>query len=273
MPQLGMPALWRLAIWGGLATFALFAAVIATYSNTGLQRQAAASPSGRISSGQAPPDQAPPSQATSGQAPSGQVNSGAGTSQPRIPVEFGPRPSETAEETRRLVVAVGALTADRDQALARIAALERNLDSVTGSIKRDRIANAQPAAAPAPPQAPSPPASAPTMARPEAPAPRPEQQVARPEPPAPPAPETAMAPTPTPPRLQQPVRPRRRRRRCRQSGGIRVHGARERASRAARGGGRPRGRCRRRAQLRRPAHTLAIDQEQRPGSRGAFIQW
>jgi hypothetical protein len=33
MPQLGMPALWRLVAWGGFATVALFVAVIFSYSN------------------------------------------------------------------------------------------------------------------------------------------------------------------------------------------------------------------------------------------------
>jgi hypothetical protein len=43
----GMQALWRLAMWGTLATFALFTAVLSTYSNAGSQRQAAAATSGQ----------------------------------------------------------------------------------------------------------------------------------------------------------------------------------------------------------------------------------
>jgi hypothetical protein len=191
MPQLGMPALWRLAAWGGIASFALFAAAISAYSNAGSLRQAAASAS------------------------SGPATSGQGTLQSRIPAgEFGPRPSETAEETRRLAEAVRALAADRDQALSRIAALEHNLDGVTGTIKRDRIANAQPTAAPTPTQS-SPPAAAPAasaapvagaapvvsaapVARPELPAVRPEMQVARPETPAAPVAEIATTTLPAP---------------------------------------------------------------------------
>jgi hypothetical protein len=121
--QFGMQALWRLTSWGGLATFALFAAVISAYSNAGSQRQAAA--------------------ATSGQ----------GIKQPRAEVgDFAAQPSETAEETRRVAETVRNLAADRDQVLTRIAALERNLDGVTGSIKRDRIAGSQPSQQPALPQ-------------------------------------------------------------------------------------------------------------------------
>jgi hypothetical protein len=179
MPQLGMPALWRLAAWGGIATFALFAAALSAYSNAGSLRQAAASAS------------------------SGPATSGQGTLQSRIPGgEFGPRPSETAEETRRLAEAVRALAADRDLALSRIAALERNLDGVTGTIKRDLIASAQPTAAPTPPQSPppiaAPAASAAPVARPELPAARPETQVARPEAPAAPVAEIATTTLPGP---------------------------------------------------------------------------
>src|SRR6202035_3375432 len=94
VPRLGMPALWRLAIWGGLATSALFAAVISVYSHTGAQRQTALIASGQTSSGQA----------TSA-------------------VESGPRPGETAEEIRRVAEAVRSLAADRDQLLTRVAAL------------------------------------------------------------------------------------------------------------------------------------------------------
>jgi hypothetical protein len=134
--QFGMQALWRVATWGGLATFALFAAVIAAYSNAGAQRQTAS------------------------------ITAGQGTKQPRAPIaDFAPQPSESAEETRRLAEAVHNLAADHDQVLTRIAALERNLDGVTGSIKRDRIAGppqppvqVPPQISPTPPQTPQQPA-------------------------------------------------------------------------------------------------------------------
>src|SRR5580704_14680795 len=101
-PQLGMQALWRLAIWGGVATFALFvAAISAFFSSPGSHRQTAA-PAGQTTTVQVSPAQ--------------------GAAQPETSAgAFAPRSSETAEETRRLAEAVRALAADRDQALSRIA--------------------------------------------------------------------------------------------------------------------------------------------------------
>jgi hypothetical protein len=159
--QFGMQALWRLAVWGGLATFAIFAAVISAYSNAGAQRQTAA------------------------------ITSGQGTKQPRGAVgEFAPQPSETAEETRHLAEAVRNLAADHDQVLTRIAAIERNLEGVTGSIKRDRTAG--------PPQIPqqSPQQSlqqTPQQSAPQIPTTA-AAPVGRPEPPAAPATEAANSP-------------------------------------------------------------------------------
>jgi hypothetical protein len=172
VPQLGMQALWRLAIWGGAAILALFVAVMSAFSSAGSQRQTAA--------------------ITSGQVASDPATAGQGSVQPRIPSgEFGPQPGETTEETQRLAEAVRALTADRDQALARIAALERNLDGITGTIKRDRIASPQPTPSQPPLQNPSPAAGSTPSARQEAPA-------ARPEMPAAPVTGTAIIPAPTP---------------------------------------------------------------------------
>ncbi len=92
------------------------------------------------------------------------------------------RAGDTAEETRRLAEAVRALTLDRDQALARIAALERNFDGVTGTIKRDLTPTLPPPPTPSPPQNPSAATSPAPPARPETPA----------------APEAAVTPTPIP---------------------------------------------------------------------------
>jgi hypothetical protein len=200
MSQRGMPALWRLAIWGGLATLALLAAAISGYSSAGSHRPTAPIASGPIASGQA--------------------STGPASAQPRIP-------GETAEETRRLAETVRGLATDRDQVLARIAALERNLDGATGTIKRDRFAGLQPAT-PSPPQNPSPAAGAvpatrpeapaaltetpaaraetPVM-RPEAPATRPEAPIARTETPATPVKEAAVTPAPTPAATAQPSEP------------------------------------------------------------------
>jgi hypothetical protein len=185
-PQFGMQALWRLAIWGGLATIALFAAAISAYSNAGSQRQAAAINGGQAALSQAAPNQATSGQASSAQGSPSQGSSGQGTAQPRTSAaEFGARPGETAEETRRLAEAVRSLAAERDQVLTRIAALERNLDGVTGSIKNDRLANPPQAVLQTPVQTPPPSPSTATSAPPPV----------RPETPAAPVMEAALPPT------------------------------------------------------------------------------
>jgi hypothetical protein len=153
VPRRGMRALWRLAIWGGLATFALFAAVLSAYSHGGAERRMAA---------------LTPSQGTAA---------------------AESRSAESAEETRRLAETVRSLAADRDQLITRIAALEHNLDGITGSIKRER------AGLPSPSPRPNASAAAGTapVARPEV-APAPTTEAAAPTvPPAPPSPVSQPA--------------------------------------------------------------------------------
>jgi NAD-specific glutamate dehydrogenase len=106
-PQFGMSDLWRLTIWGGLATIALFAAVLSIqHENAGAERLKAS------------------------------ITSGQGTKESRTSTgEFEARPDVTTEETRLLAEAVRNLLADNDQLLTRIAALERNLDGITGAIR------------------------------------------------------------------------------------------------------------------------------------------
>lgn len=132
-PRSGMQSLWRLTIWGTLASVSLFFAVISAYSNAGTHRAAAAS---------SPPDGLQAAEQETAQ----QRNSIA---------DLRAQSASNAEETRRLSQAVRALAGDRDQLTTRIAALERNLDGVTGSIKR------------APPATPT--TNAAPSARPEAP--------------------------------------------------------------------------------------------------------
>ncbi|MET0632368.1 MAG: hypothetical protein ABWY92_16045 [Xanthobacteraceae bacterium] len=67
-------------------------------------------------------------------------------------------PPEKDAESRRLSEVLGALVADREQLVARIGAIERNLEDVTGSIQRQAAAAA---AAPSPPVPASPAAAAP----------------------------------------------------------------------------------------------------------------
>jgi hypothetical protein len=115
---------WRLGAWSAITVLSVAAVVIAAYTETGARR---------LALGDVPviPSAAPPS------APD--------------------------MESRRLADAVRALTADRDRLTARVSALERNLDDVTGSIPNlsaERSAP-NPGASPLPPAlAPAPPVSA-----------------------------------------------------------------------------------------------------------------
>jgi hypothetical protein len=117
-----MRSLWRPAIWGGSATAALAIAVAAGYSDTGSRRMAAAG---------APVATAQKMGAT-------------------------PVPAEVDAETHRLSEAVRILAADRERLVARIAALERNVEDMTGSVKRQ----------PAPPSTGDSPAPSPAVAAP-----------------------------------------------------------------------------------------------------------
>jgi hypothetical protein len=125
-----MRSLRRLAIWGTSATVALAIAVIAGYSDLGARRSMVAS------SG---PGNGPKADA---------------------------RTPEIEAETQRLADAVRVLTAGREQLVARIGTLERSLEDITGSIKRqDPAAGA--AALPAPPSGSSatPPAASPSPSK------------------------------------------------------------------------------------------------------------
>ena len=118
---------WRLGAWSAITILSVAAAVVAAYTETGAHRLAA---------GDSP--------ATANRAPS----------------------SGSDSETRRLADVVRALAADRDRLAARVSALERNLDDVTGSIPgRPGSEAGNPGASPLPPSlAPGPPASAPPAA-------------------------------------------------------------------------------------------------------------
>jgi len=159
-----MRALWRLAIWGSSAAFALAIAVVAGYSDTGSRRlMAAATPSSAAGAAQ---KAAPPTAAQAA------------------------RPPENDAETRRLAEAVRVLAADRERLVARIGTLERNLEDVTGSIKRQAATATGGAAAPPPASPASPP-----VAMPPAPAPSKEAAVTPPaEPSGPPRPAAAEPP-------------------------------------------------------------------------------
>jgi len=119
--------LGRFLLWAGLAAVAAGSAALAAQTPTGSQRLAAFLGRGGPSVGATNP--AP----RSGAVPS--------------------RPSDAEIEAPRLADAVRVLSADRDRLLARLEALERNID-VTASIPRENAAS--PAPAPAAPAAPSP---------------------------------------------------------------------------------------------------------------------
>jgi hypothetical protein len=151
-------SLRRLAIWGGTATLALLLAVVASYSDGGARRLAAAE-----------------AQKTSAPAP--QLASG-------LP--------ELEGQVQRLAALVDVLAIERERLTTRINTLERNLDDVTGAIKRQAAAAVPPPApmAAAPPvswAAPSPPLSVPSPP-PAIPVPAPIKEAAR-----------EVAPPPTPP--------------------------------------------------------------------------
>jgi hypothetical protein len=105
MPPYGMLPLARLATWGVLATISLGLAVISAYSSA--PRPTAAD---------------------------------TGSAQSRTSAA---EPGEVDANTRRLIEAVRRLAADREELLARVASLERNLADVTGSINRDASAASQ----------------------------------------------------------------------------------------------------------------------------------
>src|SRR5882672_6930809 len=104
----------RLAIWGGTATMALVMAVVAGYSGNASRPSAAAAA--------AAPDAAA--------APSNVQKSDGRTAR------LDARAPDIEAATQRLADVVRVLTADRDQLVARVGTLERNLEDITGAIKR-----------------------------------------------------------------------------------------------------------------------------------------
>lgn len=97
----------RLATWGTSAAVALMVAALITFSNSGSQR--------------------------TGLAVAGLTQ---GESQLVTTAQLTARSSDLDAEKRRLDDAIRLLAADRDRLLTRVASLERNLDDITGSIRR-----------------------------------------------------------------------------------------------------------------------------------------
>src|SRR5262249_6600369 len=147
-PPFDLRALLRLAIRGCAASGALMVAVISAYSTAGSHRPAAA----------APRDAA-------------QISA--------ITAQLVTRAGDMENETRRLSETVQALTADRDRLLARVASLERSLQDVTGSIKRQAAAVLGPPTLSLSAITPAPPAPQPPVREPAAPRPPTEPPTAR----------------------------------------------------------------------------------------------
>jgi len=103
--------LWRLFGWGTVASLALTAVVLTSQTEAGSRRLRAAFDD---------------------------------SVEPAAVVSALPRGADSSAEARRLAVQVRELTADRDRLTARIATLERHLEDMTGSIKRqdERLAAA-----------------------------------------------------------------------------------------------------------------------------------
>jgi hypothetical protein len=114
---LDLRGLARLAGWGAGAVTALLVAVMATHSEPGAKRMAAAF--------------------------------GGGTSQAGESIPVAARSAEIEFERQQLSATVRSLAADRDRLLTRVTVLERNLEDVTGSIPRTP---AKPAAPVEPPR-------------------------------------------------------------------------------------------------------------------------
>jgi SPOR domain len=125
-PTFTLRKLERLALWGSAAAAAMFVAVIAGRSDLGVQRIAGFLPSVH-----------PPA------------------ARAAHPKEAAAAPLDTEAVTQQLVEAVRGLSEDRARLAARLAAIEHNLDDVTGSLARQIEAartppwpdNAPPAAA------------------------------------------------------------------------------------------------------------------------------
>jgi hypothetical protein len=123
--QLDHPSLWRLGSWGAASVGAVVVALLASQSSMGWRReQTAASDLAR---------QAQQLQSTA---------------------------RESQSETRRLVSAVDTLNSDRDRLYSRVTVLEQGLESVTGSIARQKAVAALPQASATPSPATEPPSAA-----------------------------------------------------------------------------------------------------------------
>lgn len=153
-----MRHLWRMTVWGGAAAGALFVAVLASRSEVGSERIAG-------------------------------LFSGRGDR-----TKVAAQPFVTQAEERRLAEAVRDLGAENDALKSRLAAVEHNVDDITGSVARQIEAIKK--ADPSPPSDRAPPAAAAPESRPVTAAPPPAASVPAPAPAAAPASRAAIAAAP-----------------------------------------------------------------------------
>jgi hypothetical protein len=170
-PGFTMQSLWRQALWGSTAAVALAVAVLSTRGEVASQRAAVILSALHMPSPATPRPPQTPMQVASRS--SGAANAA--------------RPYDAEAADRQLAQEVRSLAEDRDKINMRLAAIEHNVDDMTGSIrqeieaaKKSSAAAAEPplSAAPPPPVAAPAPATVaaitpPTAAAPAAPLPQP----------------------------------------------------------------------------------------------------
>lgn len=137
-------ALLRLAVWGCAASAALMVAVLSAYST--MESPRTVTVAAPISTGNIQRS-APPTPAIMAELPPRPQEP---VIAPAIAAELIARATDVENETRRLSEAVLALTADRNRLIERIASIERSLEDVSGSIKRQAAAPPAPAPPPSP---------------------------------------------------------------------------------------------------------------------------
>jgi hypothetical protein len=159
-------ALWRLGSWGAGAVGAVVVAVLASQSAVQLKREQSASADMLVRQSQQ--------------------------------IQFVAK--ETQAEAKRLSSAIDTLNSDRDRLYARVTSVEQNLESVTGSIKRQAAIVASAAQSASKPQpAPEPAPTPPQAAAPSSPVAAPFIGPVASATPVEPAPAKPPAPTPLPP--------------------------------------------------------------------------
>ncbi len=123
-PVFTMQSLWRVALWGSTAAVALFVAILTTRSDVGSQRVAVVLSSLHLARATSP-HAGPATTQVASQAASQAAN------------QATPSSFDAEAATRQLAQTVRGLAEDRDRLTARLAAVEHNVDDITGSISRE----------------------------------------------------------------------------------------------------------------------------------------